>query len=225
MKIRGFTVGTTMPRTNYEQTDPAKADYLRGKDELDKKITKAQNTANEALPKTGGTVTGDMTINGNMTMNGDITMNGKKITNIGAPADDGDAVNLKYVNDEVGKSLPQSGGTMTGALNVLDPTENTHAANKGYVDGRRKVFLATLTVNDWVGDAAPYTQSIGIEGILSTDTPHYGVRYDEDQELRLQQKEAFTLVDDLDTADGSITVTCFEDKPEVNIPIQMEVMR
>lgn len=219
MKIRGRTVGTTMPRTNYEQTDPAKADYLRGKDALDKRINDAQKTANDALPKAGGTVTG------NITMTGNIAMGGKKITNVGAPTDDGDAVNKKYVNDEVGKSLPKSGGTMTGALNVIDPTENTHAANKGYVDEKRKVFTATLTVNDWVGDKAPYTQSIGIEGILSTDQPHYSPVYDADQETRVAQKEAFACVDDLDTADGSVTFTCFEDKPEVNIPIQMEVNR
>lgn len=219
MKIRGNTVGTTMPRTNYEQTDPSKADYLRGKEELDKRINQAQNTANDALPKAGGNVTGDINMSGN------IAMNGKKITDIAAPSDDGDAANMKYVNDEVGKTLPKSGGTMTGALNVPDPTENTHAANKGYVDEKRKVFATTLTVNDWDGDDAPYTQRIGIEGILSTDRPHYGAVYDEDHETRLAQKEAFAMVDDLDTEDGAVIFTCFEDKPEVNIPIQMEVNR
>ena len=219
MKIRGNTVGTTMPRTNYEQTDPTKADYLRGKEKIDESISKAQKTADDALPKTGGTVTGDITMTGN------IAMGGKKITDVGAPADDGDAVNKKYVDDEVGKSLPKSGGTMTGALNVPNPTENTHAANKEYVDGKRKVFTATLTVNDWVGDKAPYTQSIGIEGILSTDQPHYSPVYDANQETRVAQKEAFACVDDLDTDNGSVTFTCFEDKPEVNIPIQMEVNR
>lgn len=108
---------------------------------------------------------------------------------------------------------------------LADPTENAHAANKGYVDEKRKVFTITLTANDWEGDAAPYIQRIGIEGILSTDKPHYGPVYDEDQETRLAQKEAFAMVDDLDTADGSVTFTCFDDKPEVNIPIQMEVNR
>lgn len=217
MIIRGNTVGTTMPRADYAETNPNSAAFIKNKPE--EAIRKAQKTADDALPKTGGDVTGDINMTGN------IAMNGKKITGIATPSDDGDAVNKKYVNDEVGKSLPKSGGTMTGALNVLTPTENTHAANKGYVDGKRKVFTATLTVNDWVGDAAPYTQSIGIEGILSTDQPHYSPVYDADQETRLAQKEAFACVDDLDTANGSVTFTCFEDKPEVNIPIQMEVNR
>lgn len=42
MIIKGNTVGTPMPRTNYEQTDPSKADYLKGKDVLDQKIEEAK---------------------------------------------------------------------------------------------------------------------------------------------------------------------------------------
>lgn len=38
MKIRGNTVGTNMPRTNWNQTDPKKADYLNGRDDLVKTI-------------------------------------------------------------------------------------------------------------------------------------------------------------------------------------------
>lgn len=36
--------------------------------------------------------------------------------------------------DSVG-ALSTRGGTMTGALSTVDPTEDSHAANKGYVDG------------------------------------------------------------------------------------------
>lgn len=31
MKIRGNTVGTTMPRSDFEQNDPNKADYIKNK--------------------------------------------------------------------------------------------------------------------------------------------------------------------------------------------------
>ena len=204
MKIRGNTVGTTMPRTNYEQTDPAKADYLRGKEKLDESIANAQTAADNAQTAADNAQTA--------------------ADNAQTAADNAQtaADNAQTTADN---AVPKTGGTMSGALNLPDPTENTHAANKGYVDEKRKVFTATLTVNDWVGDKAPYTQSIGIEGILSTDQPHYSPVYDENQETRLAQKEAFACVDDLDTANGSVTFTCFEDKPEVNIPIQMEVNR
>ena len=139
--IRGNTVGTTMPRTNYEQTDSTKADYLKGKDALDRKIEKA----------------------------------------------------------------------------VTD--------SKAYADGKTKIFSTVLVAGNWTGTSAPYTQTIHIEGILETDNPFYGVMYDADQDTRLAQKEAFAMVDDLDTADGSVTFTCFEEKPGVDIPIRMEVHR
>ena len=195
MIIRGNTVGTTMPRADYAETNPKSAAYIKNKP--DDAIQKAQKTADDAVTAAGNAKT----------------------------AADNAQTTANTANSTANDALPKAGGTMTGALNVLDPTENAHAANKGYVDGKRAVFTTTLTANDWEGDAAPYTQRIGIEGILSTDRPHYGAVYDEDQDTRLAQKEAFAMVDDLDTEDGVVIFTCFEDKPEVNIPIQLEVNR
>ena len=48
MIIRGNTVGTPTPRTNYEQTDPKKADYLKGRDALDQKIADAKKAGTDA---------------------------------------------------------------------------------------------------------------------------------------------------------------------------------
>ena len=201
MIIKGNTVGTPMPRTNYEQTDPAKADYLKGKNVLDQKIENAQTAANNAQTAADNAQTA--------------------ANNAQTAADNAQATADNAKNE----SLAKAGGTMTGPLNVIDPTENAHAANKGYVDEKRKVFTTTLTVNDWEGSAAPYTQRIGIEGILSTDRPHYTAVYDANQETRLAQKEAFAMVDDLETEDGVLIFTCFEEKPEVDMTIQLEVNR
>lgn len=149
-------------------------------------------------------------------------------------------------------SLKLKGGTMKGALNMAKhilqgiptPTENDHATNKEYVDywvnkTNKDVTDAvkeyadsltfhkkiTLTAAGWVGDKAPYTQTVEVEGIKKDDEPHYGPVYDADYDTRQKQKEAFNEVNDLETADGSVTFTCDDDKPIVNLVIQMEVNR
>ena len=180
MIIRGNTVGTTMPRTNYEQTDTTKADYLKGKDVLDQKIEEAKKAGTDAQAAASNAQTA--------------------ADNAQTAADNAQAA---------------AGNAKTAAV----------YESKEYTDSKHSTFAVTLTVNDWDGDAAPYTQTIGVEGILSTDRPHYGPVYDADKDTRLAQKEAFAMVDDLDTSNGSVTFTCFEDKPTVNIPIQMEVNR
>ena len=48
MIIKGNTVGTTMPRSNWDQIDPKKADYIKGKEAVDAAIQNAQAAANNA---------------------------------------------------------------------------------------------------------------------------------------------------------------------------------
>lgn len=195
MIIKGNTVGTTMPRANWNQNDPKKADYIIGKEIVDKAIEDAQISADNAQTAADNAH--------------------EAADNAQATAD-----NAQTAADNAQAAADNA---QTAADNAQATADN--AATKEYVDAKRKEFSFTLTVNDWVGDAAPFTQTIGIEGILATDKPHYSAVYSDDQETRLAQKEAYALVDDLDTADGSVTVTCFDEMPAVNIPIQMEVIR
>ena len=64
-----------------------------------------------------------------------------------------------------------------------------------------------------------------MDGILATDRPRFGAVYSSDQTTRLAEKAAFSLVDDLDTAEGVVTFTCFEDKPVTDLTVQLEVVR
>lgn len=133
-------------------------------------------------------------------------------------------------------ALPKAGGTMAGPVdmggnhinNIPEPTADHQAVNKGYVTtaiaATRKTFTAALPADGWSAEA-PYTQTVAAEGVLASDMPHYGVVYSEDLETAKREKEAFSFVDDLETAADSVTFTCFEDKPEVSLTIQMEVNR
>lgn len=86
-------------------------------------------------------------------------------------------------------------------------------------------FTVVLPASGWAGVVAPYVQEVAVDGIVATDRPRFGVVYSADQTVRVAEKEAFALVDDLDTAEGLVTFTCFEDKPAVDLTIQMEVVR
>ena len=99
----------------------------------------------------------------------------------------------------------------------------TYYASKEYVDGTD--LTATLRAAAWSGSAAPYTQTVSVNGILEADDPDYWPIYSGSNAACIAQKEAFAYIDRLATADGSITVTCFEDKPEVDVTIGMEVHR
>lgn len=177
------------------------------------------------------------------TMAGDIDMDGRKITGLVDPVEDGDAARKHYVDTEISTaagnaetnakdaSLPKAGGTMTGDISMggnavkglKAPAAGTDAATKGYVDGKRKTFTATVGTG-WTG-SGPYTQTVAVSGILASDMPHVAPVYDADNTTAQAQREAWGCVSRGVAAAGGIQFTCFEDKPETAIPIQIEVMR
>lgn len=140
------------------------------------------------------------------------------------------AANAKATGDALSRKLDKTGGNITGNIdmggkkivNLGTPVSTGDAASKGYVDAKHAVFTLSLPASGWSA-SAPYTQTIAVADILSTDTPHWGVVYSADNAVA--QKSAFAVVDDLDTANSSVTFTCFEEKPEIDLTIQMEVNR
>ena len=150
------------------------------------------------------------------------------------------AENLNHIEDTLaehdetlGKRLPMAGGTMTGDINlggnaltnVKAPAAATDAATKGYVDGKRHTFTATLGTA-WTG-SGPYTQTVAVSGILASDTPHVTQYYLGSQSVAdvIAQDESWAAVSTADAVDGGICFRCWEDKPTVDIYIQIEVIR
>ena len=131
---------------------------------------------------------------------------------------------------DVSALLPKSGGTMTGSIDMgfhritrlsANPQDDAEAVRKDYVDGKHKSGTVTLTTAGWSGGA----QTIDVSGILATDMPHWGVVYSSSSSTREAEKEAFALVDVLETSAGKFTFRCFGDVPTVALNIQWEVNR
>lgn len=87
----------------------------------------------------------------------------------------------------------------------------------------RQTYTATLGTG-WTG-SGPYTQTVAVSGILASDMPHVAPVYDADNTTAQAQREAWGCVSRGVAAAGGIQFTCFGDKPETAIPIQIEVMR
>lgn len=105
-------------------------------------------------------------------------------------------------------------------------------ATKGYVDnatantsGAMKVSYTAMLATEWVGDNSPYTQEISLRGILATDEPHISPIYSNDNDMAIVEKEAWNMISKAVTNAGKITFTCFEDKPNAAININIEIIR
>lgn len=89
MSIMGNVVGVPTPRADWAQTDPAKADFIRNKPDLttlDQGIGNTMAVARAALPKSGGTMTGEL------------DMGGCPLSGLPAPREARDAVTKEYAD-------------------------------------------------------------------------------------------------------------------------------
>lgn len=106
-------------------------------------------------------------LNGSLGMEGDLNANSHSITNLMPPVNGGDASNKQYTDAmdtntlsdaksytdaKVAEYLPLEGGVMTGVVNmgnnriegVSTPIDNSHVANKKYVDDADAVLNAAI---------------------------------------------------------------------------------
>ena len=133
---------------------------------------------------------------------------------------------MEELKDLMAGALPKSGGTMTGAIamggrKITDlgaPSSSADAATKAYVDGKRLSGTVSLAATGW----SDGVQTVDVSGILASDMPHWGVVYGTNREA---EKEAFALVDVLETSAGKFTFRCFGAVPKVALNIQWEVDR
>ena len=148
----------------------------------------------------------------------DVTLS---VPNMAAEAE-ATGIAINEAKDIAENALPISGGAMTGAMTVLEPTGDANPATKGYVDRKHYSSRVVLPSAGWTG-SGPYVQEITDAAILASDCPHYGVVYTAGNVEA--EKEAFALVDELETEAGKLIFRCFGDKPEADLTVQVEVNR
>lgn len=83
------------------------------------------------------------------------------------------------------------------------------------------IKTATITTT-WTGSSAPYTQEVTVSGITVDDDPIISPIYSTNNDTAILEREAWNLIGKAVTSTNKITFTCFEEKPEIAIPIQIK---
>lgn len=85
-------------------------------------------------------------------------------------------------------------------------------------------YIPVYILNNWSGDAAPYTHTATVPGLLENDKPKVFFTPPDNFENLEAAEEAFGLLYDVDSADGTVTFYAKE-IPDVEFSVTLEVSR
>lgn len=85
-------------------------------------------------------------------------------------------------------------------------------------------YTGTLLAADWVGDAAPYTQTLNIEGLSANLHPILDLVVSDDTAIGLSEIEEWGYISTATVSDNSITIACYENKPALDLNIIVKVV-
>ena len=127
------------------------------------------------------------------------------------------ATGAQGVKGDTGEGVV-SGGSTGQALRKASSTDYDTEWGDIAVDK-----TATLSASGWSA-SAPYTQTVNVTGITATMTPIADIVLSATQATAETELEDWGKVSKIVTGAGSITVTCFKEKPTVALNIIMKVV-
>lgn len=104
-----------------------------------------------------------------------------------------------------------SGDTAGNLLNLI----NTKADKK-------KVYNVSIDGN-WSGELAPYTKTVTVQGLNSTDIVNMYPVWSNDLETRIKEREEFSKITMINTITNGIQLTADISKPDTALNVRIEV--
>lgn len=144
--------------------------------------------------------------------------------------DNGNTTTFTVTNGKDGSVVGFEWGAISGdiedqtdlmtILNGLDGDITSLETNKA---NNKMTWTATLDTT-WTGAAAPYTKTISLTDMLSTYIPVMDVIYSNDNNTAITEGKEYSKISKIESGAGTVTLTCFEDKPTVSLNVRIEVM-
>ena len=108
---------------------------------------------------------------------------------------------------------------------VIEQLLNNDHYNKESINRQEHVTLITLTAAKWIGDAAPYEQTVAVEGVTAADNPILVSALEDGADLAAQKayNKAFGILatGTGTTADGSVTFKVYK-QPTTDITVGLK---
>lgn len=111
--------------------------------------------------------------------------------------------------------------------NFLSKLGSTQADLQRQINGKpdKATYTATLTASGW-SSSAPYTQTVTVSGILATDAPVVDLNMSSATTSNAELLQgAWSNIGRIVTAANKITAYCYNEKPTVDIPLNIMVVR
>lgn len=109
--------------------------------------------------------------------------------------------------------------------NVKGQLSEDAAGNLQVNKADRAITKTVMVPANWSGDG-PYTQDVNVFGL--TDTGHIFATVDissiSDVETALEWQKAWNMVSKVVPSSGKVSITCFEDRPNIAFKMRLEVM-
>lgn len=130
----------------------------------------------------------------------------------------------KVSKKQLGLEKVDNTSDMEKPVSTAQAAEINKAINLAREKATTKTFKGTLLASGW-SDSAPFTQTVTIEGMLSTDYPFVDIDLSETEDAK-SVIEAWNLVGRVTVeSDNTIIGYCYEEAPAVDIPIVFKVVR
>ena len=121
---------------------------------------------------------------------------------------------------------PESGSAFYATIERADSplTEGTplNAATFNSMQAEVKSVVVILTAANWAGDAAPYSQTVSVEGMTAEWVPGIpGIVAASAMEANQAMQTALACVSQITSAENALTFICYENLPESDVTLRV----